>query len=224
MAKKIDFLIADLKKHLQKFEDAIDERVGSAVGFSVRQRMLELISKGISPINGYGRFPEYKAVGFLRKAKNESRILRNTLRSANATSRASRGRFAAQTRRNQLKAKLKQKQQAASKAGRGYPYSVMGTALDKFGKRVRPVNLKLTGAFLSALEFGIGRVGKKVLVTIGFFDQEQVKKELGHREGANGQPKRPIIPRGSEMFGQTIRLDIMRLLRDAVRKATKRAS
>lgn len=204
MPKKIDDIYKDITKQLQKFESAIDERLAQAVGYTVRQRMLNFISKGISPIDGRGRFPEYKAPKNLR-------TLQNIMRSAKANAKSSGRSRAVLQRAKQKKAKLQ----------RGYPYST--EEYKKGTKKARPVNLYLTGAFLSALSFGFGKAGKKMRVAIGFFDPKEAIKEKGHREGANGQAKRPIIPRGSERFNETIRLDIMNLLRDAVRKATKRA-
>lgn len=204
MAKKIDDIYADLIRYVNKFENAIDERVAQAVGFTVRQRMLDLVRKGISPILGAGRFPEYKA------AKN-LRTTQNLIRSAKANAESPGRSRAVLARAKQKKARLQ----------RGYPYS---TEEYKRGlKKARPVNLTLTGAFLSSLTFGFGSAGKKMRVVIGFFDPKQAIKEKGHREGANGQPKRPIIPKGNQKFNETIRLDILGLLRDAVRKATKRA-
>ena len=77
-------------------------------------------------------------------------------------------------------------------------------------KRRRPVNLNLSGKFLSKLSSKVETQKRKFgLVTkrrvrIGFFDQLSKKKEQGHREGANGQPKRPIIPTRSESFSKRI--------------------
>lgn len=67
-------------------------------------------------------------------------------------------------------------------------------------KRRRPVNLFLSGDFLFFLRPFVK--GQKIF--IGFSDPLSIKKEQGHRDGANGQPKRPIIPQGSETFNKRI--------------------
>jgi hypothetical protein len=203
--KKISDIAIDLKKELKKYQGAVNLRLADAIGFTVRARMLDLISKGISPILGAGRFPEYKSV-------TQARVARNVARSARARGKG------ASAKASLLRAKTAQK-----KAKQGYPYSVQ----KKYpGKKPRPVNLFLSGAFLSALTYLTKEKSDgKISVTIGFDDPDQAIKEKGHREGANGQRKRPIIPRQStESFNQTIRLDITRLIKDAIAKATKRAS
>lgn len=88
------------------------------------------------------------------------------------------------------------------------------------GKRKpkRPVNLELTGEFLSALEFTV-RSGKNPTITIGFFDKENADKEKGHREGAGGQPKRPIIPNSSESFSKKITIEITNEIADVLSRA-----
>lgn len=79
-----------------------------------------------------------------------------------------------------------------------YPYSAMNEFPDK---KERPVNLKLSGDFLNNLKAKVMR-GK---IYIGFFEQPWAKYEEGHREGVNGQPKRPIIPSDEdEQFSDTI--------------------
>lgn len=102
---------------------------------------------------------------------------------------------------------------------RRYPGSVKSKHSDK---RDRPVNLTLSGDFLKKLT-SVATVGaNKISIAIGFKDPLSVKKEQGHRDGANGQPERPVIPDGSERFTpaiETILLDgfqavINRILRN----------
>jgi hypothetical protein len=70
------------------------------------------------------------------------------------------------------------------------------TVKKKFpSKRKRPVNLTLSGKFLNSLKYKVKR-GKRPRITVGFFNRLSRKKEKGHREGANQQPLRPIIPQG----------------------------
>ena len=168
--------------------------------------MLSLISKGISPILGWGRFPEYKNVKQLNSLRRNGKSLR-ALRKAGSGNQARIRRALSQNKRNQEKAR------------KGYPYSVQKTFPNK---KPRPVNLFLSGDFLSNLTYALGRVGKKQLITIGFFDELSKKKESGHRVGVNGQPKRPIIPDSTESFSQIIKLDILKIMKDVIKRASKR--
>lgn len=225
MAKKIRLLKADLMKFLDRIGDAVaDPKTASAVGFTVRTRMLQLISRGISPILGYGRFPEYKAATRRKVAKRGSAFLGRELRKLNSRIRAGGGSsFSAIARLRAKRDQLKiLKQVAATKAARtGYPYN---TKQFKAGlKFARPVNLFLTGDFLRSLTFTVKKALGKGVIEIGYFESKQAIKEKGHREGANGQPKRPTLPKGDERWNETIRLDIMRLLRDAITKAVRTA-
>jgi hypothetical protein len=206
MAKKIDEIFKDLNSYIDKIEDSIDERVAAGIAYTVRSRMLSLISKGISPILGWGRFPEYKNVKQVNSLKRSASQLRRQLKTGSGSA-ARIKRALGQNQRNQSKSKL------------GYPYSVQK---DFPQKRPRPVNLFLSGDFLSNLTYALGRSGKKQVVTIGFFDELSKKKESGHRVGVNGQPKRPIIPASSESFSQIIKLDILKIMKDVLKKASKR--
>jgi len=71
-------------------------------------------------------------------------------------------------------------------------------------KRHSPVNLRLEGDFLRDLKVTDIFLGKNPFFTIGFGSRESDKKEQGHREGANGQPKRPIIPIRGESFSRAV--------------------
>lgn len=186
MPKKIDDIYKDLHSYINKIENSVNDRVASAIGYTVRQRMLSLIAKGLSPILGAGRFPEYKAVSVARSLK-----------------------------------KLNASKRAAKSSPRGYPYTAQ-VKRDFPNKRARPVNLFLSGDFLSNLTYAIGVRAKARLVTVGFFDDPSKKKESGHREGVNGQPKRPIIPAASESFSEVIKLDILKIVKDAIKLAARR--
>lgn len=143
-------------------------------------KMKTMISSGQNPIRGFGspRFPEYKAVTSFKTAKKSK--------------------FESSTA-NKIK-------------NRGYPYSVQKSFPDK---KPRPVNLFLSGDFIKSLitlvvkKGGTDTKGKTILVDkrlrITFDKEESKQKELGHREGANGQLKRPIIPKGKEDFAAPLR-------------------
>jgi hypothetical protein len=89
-----------------------------------------------------------------------------------------------------------------AKDKKSYPYSVR----KKYpGKRERPVNLYLSGDFLKSLKATAVAAYNKVEIFIGLTDPLSKKKEQGHREGANGQALRPIIPESGEDFSLSIR-------------------
>lgn len=134
------------------------------IGESFRDQMLQRISRGVSPINGKGRFPAYK------NPEN-------------------------------------------------YPDRVR----DRFpSKRRRPVNLRLSGEFLKNLDVRVRVTGSRTTeLKIGFFDKESIDKERGHRNGANGQPKRPIIPQGNETFVKEMTDNLLEEVADAFDRAIK---
>ena len=113
MAKKIDDIFKDLNSYIDKIEDSIDERVAAGIAYTVRQRMLSLISKGISPILGWGRFPEYKNVKQLNSLRRNGKSLR-ALRKAGSGNQARIRRALSQNKRNQEKAR------------KGYPLVFIG--------------------------------------------------------------------------------------------------
>ncbi len=151
---------------LKKLIDGIPKEAALASNRAIAQliekKMKDLIKKGISPIEGDGRFPPYKA----------------------------------QVERNKKK----------------YPDSVR----DKFpNKRRRPVNLFLSGRFLRELKAVPRRIN---LIVVGFFSPYGQKLEQGHREQANGQGYRPIIPdtQAGEDFALSIKADILRAYRESI--------
>lgn len=223
MAKKIKALKADVMAFLTRLEDAVkDVKTASAVGFAVRQRMLELISRGISPIEGRARFPEYKNVTAQRQRKETNRKLRTLSRTQRNIARNLKksGTRGAAVRNFSASARSLAKA-ARSRLKKGYPYNTK--QYREGSKRPRPVNLFLTGDFLRALALAVKTVANKAVVEIGWWDPKQAIKEKGHRDGAGGQPKRPTLPGRGERWAQVIQLDIMKVLREAVSKAAKSA-
>lgn len=84
-----------------------------------------------------------------------------------------------------------------------------------------PVNLRLTGEMLDDLHYGIRPDGEGGFVAeIGYTDTKQILKESGHREGQNGQPRRPTIPDPSrgESFVSSITDAYRKVVLDAIRK------
>ena len=155
MAVKVKIDLREIEQTIKLIPSSIKTR---SVADFVKEKMLDLISKGISPIEGQGRFPGYK------------------------------------------------------NPKEGYP----ATVKTSFGsKRPRPVNLTLSGKFLRRL---IARPKGKFTVEIGFFDKYGKDLEQGHREGTNGQLKRPIIPQTGERFVNSIRLGMIKMIREAVQE------
>lgn len=102
----------------------IDRRDMQKIGDAAIDEMKNLISKGISPIAGEGRFDAYKWVG---KANAANKIARSLSKDRRKSAR-------------QIAKEVKKK---------GYPYSVRKDFPDK---RERPVNLYLSGDFLKNLK------------------------------------------------------------------------
>jgi hypothetical protein len=132
----------------------------------VKEKILSLVAKGISPIEGNGRFPAYKP-------KNKKKPT--------------------------------------------YPDTVKNAFPSK---RRRPVNLYLSGDFLKSLR---SRGLNVNLIVVDFADEYGDTLELGHRQGANGQAKRPILPTArGESFTKVIRAAILKEYREAILRYLKR--
>lgn len=93
----------------------------------------------------------------------------------------------------------------------GYP----STAPKKYGKKNTPVNLTLTGDQLRDLSFQVKGNG----IEIGYSEKQAIDKEQGHRDGVNGQPKRPTLPKTSqgEEFAQTLQNIYLRGIRKNIK-------
>ena len=67
-----------------------------------------------------------------------------------------------------------------------------------------PVNLYLSGDFQNSLTHKVKTSEFGFDTEIFYEGRDEDAKESGHRDGANGQPKRPTIPQGSESFAQRV--------------------
>ncbi len=94
---------------------------------------------------------------------------------------------------------------------------------DGLGKYPTPVNLKLTGDFLDNLRFRIVDSGRNKVAEVGFFDKQSQLKEQGHREGANSQKKRPIIPINDEKIARTLKKTLLSHYQELMVEAINRA-
>lgn len=189
-----------------------------------RQNELRKVLRGI---NAGGRRRRMNARQLKAQAKfiKRTKLFRskNNIRAANASVKSQRASL------KTLKA-LEAHDKASvrgkiSDARRGYPYSVRGKFPDK---RPRPVNLLLSGEFLAALEHRVVGIAGQYSVEIGFFEDSDKDrktgvhpaiKEQGHREGANGQPERPIIPIGREDFQISIQKAIIKIVDEVIDRA-----
>lgn len=80
-----------------------------------------------------------------------------------------------------------------------------------------PVNLELTGEFLDDLSSKTISDPAGYATRVTYDGQKSQDKERGHREGANGQPKRPTIPAASgEDFAVSIKTRYTKTLRDRI--------
>ena len=152
------------EKAFMGVREEVKREIQNSLGEELVKKMKDLVSKGISPIEGHGRFPAYKS---------------------------------------------------STKEKKRYPDTVKG----KFpSKRRRPVNLGLTGQFLNHLSYILDFAQDKFGIRLGFFDEESIQKEKGHREQANGQAFRPIIPKGKEKLSKAVYMEAMRIIKSAIKK------
>lgn len=92
------------------------------------------------------------------------------------------------------------------------------------GKNLTPVNLTLDGAFLESLTSGTVKRESGFGASIGFNDRLSQDKERGHREGANGQARRPVIPQPGrgESFVSSIKAIYIGILKDIIKRASRK--
>lgn len=209
----------DLNRFTQFIEESLDGRVAQKIGFAVVDAILDLVAKGISPIEGQGRFPAYKWAAIRNQLRKESKAISKEL---SYVKKQLQGRRRL-NQRQLLTFQKERNRREQGQAGARYPFTAEAIAA---GKKPRPVNLRLHGDFLEALRSQVvGTMGSYGL-EIGFFpgsrDRKGVEawvKEQGHREGANGQPSRPIIPVGTEEFAQVIQNTIWEMIEAEIDKA-----
>lgn len=146
----------------------------------IDKEILVLIGKGISPVEGKGRYVEYSD-SYKKQIRGSSNELRRIA------------------------------------SGRGGSVDVKGNDLFK-GKRIRPVNLKLSGGMLNSI------FKKKTLksVIVGF------KSKLATIHDQLGAGKSRVIrrilpnPQDDESFSRAINIRIRDALKQSVQKVTKK--
>lgn len=92
-------------------------------------------------------------------------------------------------------------------------------------KPARPVNLKLTGDFLNDLTYKVtkGKYGYKTEISYGAAGSLSDLKESGHRDGVNGQLKRPTIPAIGEQFIVAIERLYTKIFKERIRDLIKKS-
>lgn len=249
---KVEIDTSKLKKLIMRFPEALDKRLADSVATQVVILMRRLIARGISPIQGHGKFPPYKAAlkgGIVKGAKSENKFLKtalkqsiNSRRQALKSMRSRLTNTKGKEERKSLRARIKQEALKLKlfKSTGGREKAKSDEALDKLknrkfypdsvqsqypNKKRRPVNLYLSGDFLDNLgELTEDRkLGKDFNVSLGF-KGKFAKYEQGHREMANGQGFRPIIPikEGNETFVVTIQKLYVDLIRQAIKNYRKK--
>ena len=98
----------------------------------------------------------------------------------------------------------------------------------KISKKLRPINLKLTGSFLASLANKVSSDKNGYSTIIGIFGAKQIEKEKGHRAGGtkkhpNTQGVRPILPtKKGEQFTSIIQQTIIKFLNKVIKKQIKK--
>lgn len=158
-----------LKALAKKFEDLktpLNSSQTRDLGLATKKEMKKLISKGISPIAGKGRFPRYKG-GYAEQIRRKGRVA-------------------------------------------GKP------------KKLRPVNLKLSGDFLKDLTSKTKRKRNQFVANVGYRTPSEQLKEEGHRKAHNNQAKRPTIPEKNEQLAASIVVKLIKIIDKAIGKIIRR--
>lgn len=188
---------------LPKINRIVNDQLVAELRTEIVRDIKALLQAGRSPVRGWGRFEPYKGVAGVSKIAKIARSLTG-------------------------ERKVRAKEKLSSSKKSVYPYSVM----DKYpDKKVRPVNLKLSGEMIDAIEVrpGSGKLksflfgGNTVLV--GIFDKKQALKAETHNEGtqADKVPQRKFLPTGQdETFVVSIHRKILAIIEKRVSYLLKR--
>lgn len=199
MAKTFKVKI-DTKKLAKKI-DIAKKVLGKTIRKELKEQVLAEIKGGRSPVRGFGRFDKYSEsyrlsiknkLGFFFKNGKVipiSAIGNKELKSLRASRKA-------RSQNNKNKSFIKS----------------LNSHLE--GKKVSPVNLKLSGALLDSI---FTRVNNN-RVTIGFKDE----KFEYHNEGQGNLPIRRMLPTNTgEQFNRSITLRIRNLVLSKIKKIFK---
>ncbi len=209
-------------KRLQDSVKGFDQKMSDDVGEATKEAILRSLDKGISPIEGNGRFEEYLAAGNKNKAKRLEKKIRELKKSnKSVTGRLSqRFGFSDKVSKADLKTLKTKATNIKKDSKRGYPYNTK--EYREGSKRPRPVNLFLKGDFWALLTWTMVKEGEDFVMKFGFLDEKNTLKEKGHRERAGGQPARPIIPIEGETYSNAIVLAVRSIFREHLVKWLKK--
>ena len=199
----------DAKKLAQQIKKSVVTEAQRTLKKVVKAEIIGQISKGISPVKGEGRFAPYSdsykrqikgQIAFFRN-KNGKIVVVDTL----SSKELSEGRASRSARRQNTKNKRFTRE--------------FNSKFKELSKRVRPVNLKLTGEMLSS--FFIKNTKNGFLV--GFTD----KKARWHNQGKGKLPERRLLPTGSrEKFNnrinRTIRIELKKIVTTSLDRLRKK--
>jgi hypothetical protein len=176
---------------LEFIDRFVDGATANAIGKTVVTEAKAMIAEGQSPVRGHGRFEAYKAQGRATAIEKERKA------AVKGTSAKSLERFAANAKASA----------ASAAAKKGYPWSAMGKYPDK---KVRPVNLELSGEMLDALTFRV--LPSKNAIEVGIIGGSADVKERAkaHHDGTKDMARRRFIPGEGEEFA----VSIMRAIRE----------
>lgn len=176
-------------KILELVDSFVDGATANAIGQTVADTAKDMIASGQSPVRGYGRFTEYSE-RYKSWIKNEAKTrVKNAVAVAVVGVKKSRKKIVAK------KAKAKAKKHE-----------------DRHGKKVRPINLYLTGEMLDAFDFKI--TGDTIEVGMVGGSSFAKDKAGWHNEGTENMPQRKLVPGKGEEWATTI----MRAIRDVYGK------
>jgi len=217
--------LAEITGKFGSIGKAVTKTDAQEIGTIVVEQMKGAIKDGLSPIQGAGRFPAYKAVALANDIRGDAKGLKAEARGLRKYSKSKKfddkGRSIRQAARRISDASATVTAFANEVEASGYPASVQ----KKYPhKRNRPINLYLSGDFLKSLTWKpFPTQGGGNGVEIFFNDPDSDDKEQGHREGAGGQPKRPIMPNydKGETFLKSIEVQIIEVVESAIERALK---
>lgn len=161
------------------------------------------IKKGISPVSGKRGFAPYKGVAGAKKEIKTNKIdMTNMSNSEKKRARKENKHIKSQAQKNI------------------YPYSVM----DEYpNKKIRPVNLTLSGEMLSY--YSCAETENPMVIEVGFLDsapEEVIAKAITNNNGLNGVPERRMVPLPGEKFTAKITLVIKGIFAQILGQAIKR--
>lgn len=144
----------------------IDRKTARRMGSITVSEAKRRIAKGVNPIDRWPRrYPPYKAISNFKKGVKQFSGREQQREAGRLLTRQLRDR---------------------------YPFNVQS----KFpNKKLRPVNLKLSGDMLDDLVFVYRGTTKRAdEIEIKYKTKKSADKEKGHRAGVNKQPRRPSLP------------------------------